>query len=88
MKGKPNKGDLLTLRTDKVFRETWGDNLRIALYEGNISGGIDPHQRIVELKGESVVMFLEESSSSQWYVLDPASGISGWISYHFFKRVR
>lgn len=87
---KFEKGDLLTIRTDRHLYGLWSLGApKVAMYEerNKLERRYTSPQQSLTLEAGDVVIFIEEPHLNGLRVVEPKSGMTGIVSKRYFKKV-
>ncbi len=87
---KFERGDLLTIRTDRHLYDLWAVPFpRVAMYEerNKLERRYTTPQQSLTLQEGDVVIFIEEPHLNGLRVVEPKSGMTGIVSKRYFKKV-
>jgi len=85
---KFERGDLLTIRTDRELYDPWKPPM-VAMYEerNKLERRYELPQKSMTLEAGDVVIFIEEPHLNGLRVVEPRSGMTGIVSKRYFKKV-
>ncbi len=88
---KFERGDLLTIRTDRELYDLWSlaRAPKVAMYEerNKLERRYTSPQQSLTLEAGDVVIFIEEPHLNGLRVVEPKSGMTGIVSKRYFKKV-
>lgn len=93
---KFQRGDLLTIRTDRKLYDPWKPPM-VAMYEERMLAMYEERNKFerryelppksMTLEAGDVVIFVDEPNLNSLRVVEPRTGLTGVVSKRYFKKV-